>query len=281
MRKRKTLPQKKKLLDQQKPKRKLRIDRYLRFGIVLSLFAGVAITVYQYVLPIDLLRWTKSSNKETSKRPIELTIFPELEKSEEKTVRHIFQNIDQFDREELKQHLYEVQKMLSAKAISMIQIRPLHFSLFVEFHTPKFAIELGTTRFVNANGQVYGFFKEGLHSWLPIVKGLKLVEKPEFLEDQTMVLDEMNQTVVDEVLLLLELSLSYNITYRDIHFDPYRGFRGQLSNHRISVELGRKPFDTRLSRLRKILDDLAEKGVPSAHIELDFQDKAFVRELGT
>lgn len=280
MRKRKT-PAKKRILDQQKPKRKPRIDRFLRFGFLLSAIAGSAFAVYQYILPLDFQAWVKIPQKDSKPAVIELTIFPELEKDDEKNIRQIFTKIDHSDREALKKGLLQVQKMLSAKAISMIQIRPLHFSLFIEFHTPKFAIELGTPRFVNANGQVYGFFKEGQHSWLPIVKGLKLTDKPEFLADQTMVLDEFNQNVVKEVLFLLELSLSYNITYRDIHFDPYRGFRGQLSNHRISVELGRKPFDKRLSRLRKILDDLTEKGVPSAHIELDFQDKAFVRELGT
>lgn len=281
MGKRKSSISKKKVLDKQKPKRKLRLFRLRRQTALLTAFIATSYATYRYYDNLDLIKWSQLAMPGQDAKDIQLTIFPELEKEDEKSVRYLFKDIDDLNRSELELRLKQAQKLLSAKAISMIQIRPMHFALFIEFHTPKFAIDLGTPRFVNAKGQVYGFFKEGQHSWLPILRGLKLTGKPEFLDDQTMVLDHETKTVVNEALLLFEQSLSYNITYRDLYFDPYRGFRGYLSNHRISVELGREPFETRLGRFRKILDDLTQKGISSAHVELDFQDKAFVRELGT
>lgn len=273
---------KSKVLEQQKPKRKWRVSRNLKKTFLLSL-AGLAV-YYAYhnrhkVDFIELSQLIQGSGEKDHE--VKLSIFPEVAKDDEVTVRQLFSAIDRLSRSELKSRLQQAQELLAAKAISMIQIRPHHFALFIEFHTPKFAIDLGKARFVNNQGEVFGFFKEGQHSWLPILRGLKLTQKPEFFPNQTMKLDLETKTVVDEALFLLDLSLSYNITYRELHFDPYRGFRGQLSNHRISVELGREPFDTRLSRLRKILDDLTQKGVSSAHIELDYQGKAFVQELGS
>jgi hypothetical protein len=270
-----------KVLSGQKPKKKRRIRLKLKPSfLAITLGISVALSAMYFVTLRANWTWLNGEQK-TSQPPIHFEIKADVSPEQKQKILRILKHSYKLSRQELTKRVYKIQNLLAAKAISLIQTKPNHYSILMDFHSPKFAVKLHTTRLVNPNGRVYGKIQQGQQDLLPILRGIDIKTKPEILPDQTLHLEPNVQNTIDEALLLINQSLSYNITYKDIEFDPYRGFRGHLGNLRISVEFGRRPFDKKLHRLRKILNDLIKQGRRSARIELDYQGKAFVRELGS
>jgi hypothetical protein len=215
------------------------------------------------------------------KQSIQLSVTPQLNAKDHAFIHANLNQINEYKPEVLETRMKKVQSYLSAESISLIKTSAIDYHLNINFHNPILRVDLGKVRFINEKGHVFGEVTTGLAENLPILKGLTLEDKIQIKSDQTYNLDPFNEKVMQEALLLASDSLSYNINCDEIIFDPYRGFQVKLKAKRISIELGRAPFSKKLSRLQKILQDLNEKNTRSAHIEVDYEGKAFIQELDT
>ncbi len=134
-------------------------------------------------------------------------------------------------------------------------------------------------RFVTSDGIVFGVLNTNETTTLPILQGLYTSSPFTKSENDTFVLSPANQKIVDEALLAIQEATRYNIQYRTITYDEFRGFSAEMlePNHRII--LGFQPFESKYLRLVKIIKDLKDQGLSSARIELDYKSKAFVKEI--
>lgn len=173
----------------------------------------------------------------------------------------------------------KIQKKLSAKRVTLVSLGNNTVSIDLEMHKAIAAIEFGKKRLLSDEGKVFGNYIETRDHSLPLIKGIGMKDKVSLADDQSLVLDEESVQRISEARLLINEGLRYNIHYRAIHLDPYRGFQVLLKDKRIRVEMGRTPFKKRYIKLVKILSNLSRKKVNQARIELDYQGKAFIKEF--
>lgn len=275
------------ILSKQRPKKRRAFISYLKSTIkkpfiyipFLLICLHSLADYFQVYVHID--QFMKQNKVITKQQTIQLSVTPQLNAKDHAFVHATLNQINDYKPEVLEARMKKVQGYLSAESISLIKTSAIDYHLNVNFHNPLLRIDLGKIRFINEQGNVFGEVSTGLAENLPILKGLTLEDKIHIKSDQTYNLDTFNKDIVKEALLLARDSLSYNINCDEIIFDPYRGFHVKLKTKRISIEIGRAPFSKKLSRLQKILHDLNEKNTRSAHIEVDFEGKAFIQELDT
>lgn len=244
--------------------------------ILCAFQVGAYFKIYDHIG--DFMKQNKVISKQEA---IQLSVTPLLNAKDHAFVHANLNQINEYKPDILENRLSKVQTYLAAESVSLIKTSSSQYHLNVNFHNPLLRIDLGKIRFINDKADVFGEVTNGLAENLPILKGLKLANKMKIKSDQTYSLDGFNKKIIQEAILLAQDSLSYNIKCDEITFDPYRGFHVKLKTKRISVELGRAPFTKKLSRLQKIIKDLNEKNTRSAHIEVDFEGKAFIQELDT
>lgn len=275
------------ILSKQRPKKRRALLSTLKstaknpFIYIPIILAGTY-TLAAYLNVYEHIQGFMQHNKVIAKKQsIQLSVTPQLNAKDHAFIHANLNQINEYKPEVLETRMKKVQSYLSAESISLIKTSAIDYHLNINFHNPILRVDLGKVRFINEKGHVFGEVTTGLAENLPILKGLTLEDKIQIKSDQTYNLDPFNEKVMQEALLLARDSLSYNINCDEIIFDPYRGFQVKLKAKRISIELGRAPFSKKLSRLQKILQDLNEKNTRSAHIEVDYEGKAFIQELDT
>ena len=172
-----------------------------------------------------------------------------------------------------------VQEEFSSKRVTLLTLKPSRALVMVENHEPIAVIDYGRKRLVSNEGLIFGKYIEKEHFSLPLIQGISIDKKISFSSDQSISMSKKNSVLISEALLLLREGLRYNIKYRAINYDPYRGFQVLLKDKRIRVEMGRTPFKKRYVKLVKILSNLSQKRVTNARIELDYRGKAFIKEF--
>ncbi len=183
------------------------------------------------------------------------------------------------DFKAVKQITKKIQRNVSASQVHLFRTKWDQVIADFSFYKPVAGIFLGSPRLVSSDSKVFGIYDEAKHSQLPYIKGIEIANELIYLDDNSMRISEKNLRLIQEALLLIELGISYNINYKTILFDPYRGFAAMLRGKRIRVEMGRSPFENRYKKLEKILAALEKKKVHTARIELDFPGKAFIKEF--
>ena len=81
-----------------------------------------------------------------------------------------------------------------------------------------------------------------------------------------------------EAVELINDARQENIMLKEITFKKYRGYFASLKGTGTVISFGRRPFRGKIKKLRKILYKLSTRGQKASHIELDFEDKAFIKE---
>ena len=262
------------ILKKQKPKKRRREipipKKYIAYGIFTATFLSLA--GYTWHLSDFSSLWKKHQ--------IPLFYTDSIEDlSLRKNVDSLIERQDHHTQSDLKKLSSLIQKHISAKRISLVSPDPQSVIVQIEMHQPIAVINFGSKRLLSRAGKIFGKFNESDHHHLPMITGIAPDSKIQLNPDQSVLLDRKISPLVKEALLLIKDGLSYNINYRGIHLDKYRGFQVLLSEKRIRVEMGRAPFKQRYKKLTKILSDLNNKNVNQARIELDFHGKAFVKEF--
>ena len=137
--------------------------------------------------------------------------------------------------------------------------------------------------FVNKNiyllsesGSIYT--KEKYNSQgLPLVQGLSITLGQISYSKNSISLTNHQRPLVNEIIDLINECHSKSIWLKGVRYVAYRGFVLTLANTKIRAQMGRQPFASRIEKLQSIVIKLKKKGVVSAEIELDYSNKAFVK----
>lgn len=161
--------------------------------------------------------------------------------------------------------------------IHLIKVSHHEFRVRAEKTNPVLVIEADKLRFISETFQVYG---SGLSSDLPVLKGIFSDKKEPFtmVYGNFLALTPSQSQRIRQAVHLRHLLSDSNLEVVEIHFKKFRGFLAILKNAETEVHFGIPPFSGKIKKLHSILQELAKKGRYASRVELDFEDKAFVKE---
>lgn len=261
------------LLANQKPKRRLSLaPRIIRRALLTLLCLLVAsFGIYRSY------RWIHSSSWSLDERP-SLHAMRGLSDGERNSILEKYRQLTASTPEQLHRFSEQLYKNLGLRSVQMIQTAPDRIALATEPFVPELIVELDKLRFATADGIVFGQISEREGSDLTVLRGLYKNPTGMKTENGTFIVGEANQRIVDDALLAIQEAKRYNIKYRTLTYDEFRGLSGQLLDPDYRITLGFKPFDDKYLKLQKIIGSLKEQGMKSATIELDYKGKAFIKE---
>lgn len=266
---------KKGLLDKQKPKR--RSPFFTRFPKTLLslLFIGLlAVSTYFWLRKIGPVSWAWSRSDE---RP-QLLAAPELGTEDQGRIRDAYRKLERVGPRELNQLAQDLHQNLGLRSIDLIQTSPFQIWIATKPFVASLIVELDRLRYVTDDGIIFGRVPENEVQTLPILRGLDRKASLTTMSNGALIPSAGNQRIIEETLLAIREGKRYNISYRSINYDDFRGLVGDLQEPAYRVTLGFRPFDNKYLKLEKILISLKQRGLTSATIELDYKGKAFVKE---
>lgn len=161
--------------------------------------------------------------------------------------------------------------------LHIFKFHPSKIFISLSRHIGAFQIKVDTVRLVSEDGIIYGI---GVGSKLPFLSG------DFFPEDHNFSLKNSNEIAISktqrsrllEAVELMNDAKQENILFKEISFKKYRGYFASLKGTGTVISFGRRPFRGKIKKLRKILYKLSTRGQKASNIELDFEDKAFIKE---
>lgn len=266
---------KKGLLDSQKLKRRYRLLPLLKKLLppVLVIAGGVGLSLWLKprlaTSGIDFLR--------NDERP-ELQILSSIGVEDEAPIREAYVELTKIDGQSLPQFSERLHQKMGLRSITLIRTAPERLAIGTEPFAAEMIVELDRRRFATADGIIFGELSEGQISPLPVLKGLDRRQNMTRTANGTYRVSSGNQKIINEALLAIHEGSKYNIKYRSLVYDDFRGISGDLEASSYRVTLGFKPYSNKYMKLEKIILSLKERGLSSATIEVDYKGKAFVKE---
>ena len=236
--------------------------------IILPVLVAASSCAFFYYNPKITLPQKKSINK--------IIFLNKIDFQAKRKIQALFS--ENFEKLDLKELSHKVQNKFNFKSVS-IHINANNEVFFkLSKHRPKLMVKYGKERIFTESQKlidVDNYSVEGL----PILTGLSPIDKIEYKGDRSIYLPINDLEIIQKANLLIEKALGYNIKYKKINYDEFRGFSGQLLKNNYSVVLGFPPFEPKYKKLNRIIYELKTQGKFSANIELDYQGKAFVKKL--
>jgi len=198
------------------------------------------------------------------------------------------QRVEEFIRGQLNQNINWDPKILAKKTqnqfnfrrVSLLAVSPRQISAVISLRNPVMRIELDRTRLVDDAGVVFGEAQSHDVS-LPLLKGTLDPTRLNWNDDQTLQLGAGHHEIIQQALQLQKELAKFKITPESLAYVKHRGFTAMIRDTAIEVTLGLPPFDSRADKLSQILEKMRRDGVHSARIELDYKNKAFIKEGNT
>jgi hypothetical protein len=201
-----------------------------------------------------------------------------LTEQEQTAILQRYHNLTNTQPKDLSEFSKSLYRNMGLRSIQLIQTSPDRIAIATEAFTPKLVVDLDKLRFVTEDGIVFGGLSAGETAGLPVLHGLYKASPFTRGENDTFVLSPANQRIVDEALLAIQDASRYNIHYRSLTFDEFRGLSAEMLEPNYRITIGFRPFDSKYQKLTKIIESLKDRGLSSATIELDYKGKAFVKE---
>jgi|GEM_PF-3177197 len=266
---------KKGLLESQKPKRRHRLLHIFKKLLppILVIAGGVAIgqwlkpRLHSFGLPFA----------RSDERP-ELQVLSSIGVEDDAPIRSAYQQLSAMDGETLPAFAEKLHQSMGLRAITLIRTSPQRIAVGAEAFAAAMIVELDRRRYATDDGIIFGEAVEGMASSLPVLKGLSRKNALDRTANGTFIVSAGNQKIIEESLLAIHEGSKYNIKYRTLVYDDFRGLSGDLEDSNYRVTLGFKPYTHKYMKLEKIIISLKERGLSSATIELDYKGKAFVKE---
>lgn len=266
---------KKGLLDSQKLKRRYRL---------LPLFKKLLPPVLMIAGGVGLSIWLKPrlaspgfNFLKNDERP-ELHVLSSIGVEDEAPIREAYTQLSVINGDSLPTFAERLHQKMGLRSITLIRTAPERLSIGTEPFSAALIVELDRRRFATDDGIIFGEFTEGTVSSLPVLKGLDRRQNMVRTANGTYHVTAGNQKIIDEALLAIHEGSKYNIKYRSLVYDDFRGISGDLEATDYRVTLGFKPYSNKYMKLEKIILSLKERGLSSATIEVDYKGKAFVKE---
>lgn len=241
------------------------------------IFAGLSIVAVGFILVRSFDYLSKTALFAYEERPT-LQAIRGLSEVEQNAVLQKYRELKAVSPRELDQFSRSLYRTLGLRSIQLIQTAPDRIAIATETFRPRFVAELDKLRFVTDDGIVFGGMAINETSSLPVLRGLYKNVPFTKSENDTVVLSAANQRIVEEALLAIQEAARYNIQYRSLTYDEFRGLSAEMLEPNYRITLGFRPFDSKYAKLGKIIDSLKDRGLTSASIELDYKGKAFVKE---
>ncbi len=173
----------------------------------------------------------------------------------------------------------KTQKQFSFERVHFLQVGPEHVIISVALRSPIMLIDATPPRYVSESGAVYGFADRANHPKLPYLVGIFEVS-PKGLamkRDGTVRLSHEEFGNITTAIEVLDEARRSGHTVAQIKFEKFRGYELTLEPDGLEVFLGFKNYRKKFARLKKLTLNLQKSGSQAARIELDYNDKAFVK----
>jgi hypothetical protein len=262
------------LLANQKPKRRWslapRAIRRILLTLVILVIGGISL--------YRSYRWIRASGPGLGERPA-LQAIRGLSDTEQRSILEAYRKISAPSPDQLQTFSQDLYKNLGLRSVQLVQTAPDRIAVATEPFLPELLVELDRLRYVSSDGIVFGQLPEKeATAELTVLRGLYKNLAGLRTENGTYLIGEANQRIVEDALLAIQAAKKYNIKYRSLTYDEFRGLSGDLLQPNYRITLGFRPFEDKYLKLQKIIDSLKERGLQSATIELDYKGKAFIKE---
>ena len=161
--------------------------------------------------------------------------------------------------------------------IHLLKTSPDTIYLFAQKPEPVFRIEADKTRFVSPDGLVYG---DAYDSQLPFLRGIFPGSGKKFRIKAPNLLctSHREKERIRAAIQLRHLLGDANLMIEEVIFENFRGYSAVLSDSETRVNFGVPPFSGKIKKLHSILKELAKEGRYASRVELDYDNKAFIKE---
>lgn len=178
---------------------------------------------------------------------------------------------------DLKEISREFLKDSEFSRLHLFKFHPFKIYISLSKHRPVFKIQLDVSRFVSDDGIIYGLARG---SQLPELSGDFFPDDKifSFKNSNEIEISHIQRARFLEAVELINDAKQENIMLKEIIFKKYRGYFASLTETGTVISFGRRPFRGKIKKLRKILYKLSTRGQKASQIELDFEDKAFIKE---
>jgi len=266
---------KKSLLSSQKPKRRwsfafLSSKKFILVSLGLLGSAILLRQSYIYLSHTSLFTFEE--------RP-QLQALRGLTEPEQANILTRYRELQTVEPKHLNRFAKGLYQTMGLRSIQLIQTAPDRLAIATEPFTPRLVAELDQLRFVTDDGIVFGGQSPSEAPTLPVLRGLYKSSPFVKGDNDTFILSAANQRIVDEALLAIKEASRYNIQYRSLTYDEFRGLSAEMLEPNYRITLGFRPFEAKYLRLEKVIENLKDRGLTSATIELDYKGKAFVKTL--
>lgn len=192
----------------------------------------------------------------------------------QRKVRQLYTNGDRANLAEISRQIYENPKF---SGVTVTQFSKQLLSIHIKQRKPVALIDADNVRYLSEELEIYG--NAGKDDKFLLLKGF--YEK-EFVARRGVNHWQLNEETKKNITIALDiynLAAKGNIIVREIDFDRYRGYSIVLENQPTTITLGNGDFEGKLTRLKSILASLEKEGKQASNIELDYSDKAFIKEI--
>ena len=149
-------------------------------------------------------------------------------------------------------------------------------AIFVDVHRPLLAIKVnGQWHYLSAKGKIYAVAEQQNY---PQLLGI-LADDGYLLDSEGLVIvDRQEQQIIAQAIELFTTARAGGLPLQKLFFENHRGFRVKITGSETEIFLGNAPFTAKLHKLREILVSLQARNRQATRIELDYVDKAFIKE---
>ena len=147
--------------------------------------------------------------------------------------------------------------------------------IFVDVHRPLLITKVnGQWHYLSARGKIYTVAERQDYPQL-----LGVLTDGYLLDSEDVVIVEpQEQQIIGQAIELFTMARDGGLPLQKLLFENHRGFRVKITGSDTEIFLGNAPFAAKLHKLREILVSLQSRNRQATRIELDYVDKAFIKE---
>ena len=253
--------------------------------LVVGLFIGVWFA-YQYIKTINFndtfVVATKNPNKEWKVEFLENKDFKNISEDQKNFIlKSAVKKLKLASQTELEDIAITIQNYLSAKSVHVMKVGVNDLVIAIDLHEPFLQIATKSTiRYLTEDGDIYGKVSTSMDENMPLITGIFDARTSPFELSKNMTVEKTSEeaALVSEAIELFKQSKKFNYNVKKINYIFQRGFSINLDDLSTTVVLGKAPFNDKFKNLNKILSEYKNNGSQALKIELDYNNKAFIKE---
>ena len=208
--------------------------------------------------------------------PLHVTVLPAEQINNPQELAHTISKKITGSRSLLRETVKQEQIKLAASGFHIFHKSINQVVVQFHFYQAVACVQLDQKRKVSQSGKV--FDKCNASEGLPTILGLPSPAKPNRYDDQSLVLSGQDQSAIQNALTLLAMANSAGWRIAEISHRSFQGFEARFKDPNILVAFGEAPYEPQFQKLEKVLAAGSTQLDEILRIELDYQDKVFVKK---